>query len=204
MLPFQAVFCGKTNISLPRPGSRGYAEAEALGFKLEPSMTTKYWSTQRTMKTLVTDIIAPYFNKKKAELNLPATQCSLWKIDCWSVHRSEEFRSWLKRHHPTILLCFVPANCTGLFQPLDVGIQRPMKQCMKRSSHKDVVEEASALLNRGGSKEAADPTVLKLDTTVGTLRNRCIGWMVDAYHGCNKKDLILKVESMLPGSLYLR
>ncbi|KAJ7843901.1 hypothetical protein B0H14DRAFT_3868461 [Mycena olivaceomarginata] len=25
-----------------------------------------------------------------------------------------------------------------------------------------------------------------------TLRNRCVGWIVDAFHGCNDKELILK------------
>ncbi|KAJ7210221.1 hypothetical protein C8J57DRAFT_987678, partial [Mycena rebaudengoi] len=112
LLPMQAVFCGKTSASLPRPGSRGYADAESLGFKFESSMNSKYWSTQRTMQTLVTDIIAPYFDKMKKELNLPSTQCSIWKIDCWSVHRSTQFRDWLKKHHPTILLCYVPGGCT--------------------------------------------------------------------------------------------
>jgi hypothetical protein len=27
-----------------------------------------------------------------------------------------------------------------------------------------------------------------------TLRNRCVGWIVDAFHGCNDKELILKVR----------
>ena len=57
MLPFQAVFSGKSSLSLPRPGSRGYAESERLGFKLEFSMNASYWSTQKTMGDLVTDIV---------------------------------------------------------------------------------------------------------------------------------------------------
>ncbi|KAJ7258009.1 hypothetical protein C8J57DRAFT_1646529 [Mycena rebaudengoi] len=38
--------------------------------------------------------------------------------------------------------------------------------------------------------------LLKLDTTVGTLRDRSIGWILDAYHECNRKDLILKAFEM--------
>ncbi|KAG2097737.1 uncharacterized protein F5147DRAFT_747440 [Suillus discolor] len=29
-------------------------------------------------------------------------QKTIWQIDVWSMHRSEEFHSWMKIHHPTI------------------------------------------------------------------------------------------------------
>jgi hypothetical protein len=183
-----------------------------LGFRFEPSMTSTYWSTQQTQESFVRNILWPYFEEVKETLNLPATQYCLWKIDCWSVHRKEEFQRWLKKNFPYILVCFVPAGCTGLFQPLDVGIQRVLKQSMKLSAHRDVVAEATSLLSNStdaeddtdteeasssGSEaeETIDPALLKLDTTLGTLRNRCTGWIVDAFHACNRKELILKVHN---------
>ncbi|KAJ7026644.1 hypothetical protein C8F04DRAFT_1000419, partial [Mycena alexandri] len=108
MLPGQAIFSGKSEASLPRPGSRGYEEAKKLGFKLEPSMGKSYWSTLETMQKLVNDIIAPYFDRMKAELGLPSSQCSLWKIDLWSVQKGKPFRLWMTKHHPTIILCYIP------------------------------------------------------------------------------------------------
>ncbi|KAJ7030215.1 hypothetical protein C8F04DRAFT_1264156 [Mycena alexandri] len=55
------------------------------------------------------------------------------------------------------------------------------------------LEEATALLQRNDdAEETANPTLLKLDTTVMTLRNRCIGWIIDSFHACNKKELVLK------------
>ena len=36
-------------------------------------------------------------------------------------------------------------------------------------------------------------TDIKVDTTVGTLRNRSVGWVVNAIHDLNRPDLILKV-----------
>lgn len=141
------------------------------------------------MVLLVNDIIAPYFNRKKAELGLPDSQCSMWMIDFWSVHKSEEFRGWMKKHHSNIILSFIPANLTGLAQPLDVGIQRVLKQSMKRSAHKDIVDETTRHLESG--KPAAS---FKLDTTLGTLRDRAVGWMVKAYEDINRKDLIQKVR----------
>jgi hypothetical protein len=122
------------------------------------------------MQSLVQDIIGPYFDRKKEELNLPASQCSIWMIDCWSVHKLEEFRGWMKNMHANIIISFVPANMTGLAQPLDIGIQRVLKQSMKRSAHKDIVDKCMAHLNSGTPDVA-----FKLDTTLGNLCDHCMG-----------------------------
>jgi hypothetical protein len=51
--------------------------------------------------------VAQHF-KKKEKLNLPTSQCSIWMIDCWSVHKSEEFQGWMKQMHTNIIILFVP------------------------------------------------------------------------------------------------
>jgi len=143
------------------------------------------------MKSLVNKIIAPYFDTKKEELTLLTSQCALWMIDCWSVHKSEEFHSWMKGAHSNIIISFVPGNLTGLVQPLDVGIQCVLKQSMKRSAHKDIVNEMMAHLDSGKPLGA-----FKLDTTLGTLHDWCISWILGAYHDINTKELILKVSPL--------
>jgi hypothetical protein len=123
LLPFQAVFLGKTNTSLPSArDSQNYTDAIQACFKFECSGNGTYWSNQQTMRAYINDIIAPYFDKKKVELSLPPTQKSLLQLDVWSVHRSKEFRDWMRTHHPTIILDYVPGGCTGVHQPCDVGI----------------------------------------------------------------------------------
>lgn len=141
------------------------------------------------MKSLVNDIIVPYFERRKSEIGIedPANQHSIWKIDCWFVHKSAEFLSWMKNMHPNIIVIFVPGNCTSIFQPLDVGIQRVLKQSMKRSSHSNIVAEVS--------RQLSDPQVkeVRLDVTLGTLRDRSLEWLVKVYHDINKPELIKKV-----------
>ncbi|KAJ3790464.1 hypothetical protein GGU10DRAFT_251459, partial [Lentinula aff. detonsa] len=114
LLPFQAIFHGGTTASCPSPSSPFYEEAKKLGFRLEPSRSDTYWSTLETMKSLVDEIIAPYFEQAKHKLGIedPDGQYSIWKIDCWSVHKSEAFLSWMKKTHPKIIIIFVPGNCT--------------------------------------------------------------------------------------------
>ncbi|KAF8999563.1 hypothetical protein BDZ89DRAFT_1096255 [Hymenopellis radicata] len=146
LLPMQAIYHGQKEGSLPSAKtSPTYAEAAGLGFRLLPSKSKTYWSTQESMRDLVDNTIAPYFEATKTELGLPQTQFSIWKIDCWSVHKSKEFMDWMRENHPRIIVLFIPAN------------------------------------------------FMKLDTSLGTLRDRSLGWMVAAFHDCNDVAVIQKV-----------
>jgi hypothetical protein len=140
------------------------------------------------MCLLANDIIAPYFDATKAELGLPPSQVSIWLIDLWAVHKSKEFREWMKKNHPTIIILYVPGGCTGLWQPLDIGIQRLMKLSIKRAAHRDVVEEALRQIEAGKPGHE-----IKLDTTIGTLRNRSVGWIVQAIHDISDPATIARV-----------
>ena len=123
VLPFQAIYAGKSVNSLPSNNTPNYTKAtQELKFHFEFSGNDTYWSTMKTMKSYVTDILAPYFESHRQQLERPNQLC-IWQIDCWSVHRSLGFHSWMQKHYPWIQIRYVPANCTGLFQPCDVGIQ---------------------------------------------------------------------------------
>ena len=122
LLPFQAIFFSKTAESCPQHSTRNYNRAVLLGFKFKPSHSKTYWSTQATMVLLVTDIIALYFDHQNKELGLPNSQSVMWMIDCWSVHRSQEFSDYMREKHPTIIISFIPANLTGLAQPPNISI----------------------------------------------------------------------------------
>ena len=138
VLPFQVIYVGSSSASLPRlekPGSAYKAandEAKRLRFQFENG-GKKHWSNMQTMKSYVTHVLAIYFNTQRTRLNRPGQVC-LWVIDCWSIHRSEEFRNWMRTNHPWILVHYVPSGCTGIFQPCDVGIQCILKLAMRRTA----------------------------------------------------------------------
>ena len=151
-------------------------------------MSTRHFvTTHKTMQLLVNNIITPYFNKKKVDLGLQKTHSTIWKIDCWSVHKSKAFLSWMNKKHPTIIVIFVPGGCTGVFQPLDVGIQQILKLSMKCSAHCNIVDEVCAQIYAG-------VTNFKVDTSLGMLRNHSMGWVMKAICDIKHKDLILKVH----------
>jgi len=189
LLPFQAIYQGKTNRSLPRTVAPSYNEAVAIGIKLEFSGTDTYWSTFDLMCAYVTTILVPYWIRQKEQVGAPSDQDCLLLLDVWSVHRSVAFRTWLDKSYPWINYCFVPGGCTGVAQPCDVGIQRPLKHAVRQCQHADVVDETLALLEAGTS-----PADLRLDTTIGTVRDRSVRWMVKAYDAINKPSVVKKVN----------
>ena len=191
LLPFQTIHKGSTPQSLPSKGCRSMSDARAAGFLLESSMSSTYWSTQATMRNFVDTILAPHFEGVKVELGLPHAQCLLWLIDCWSVHRSEEFLTWMVIKHETIIILFVPAGCTGLFQPCDVGFQRIFKHSLKVSAHTDVVQEVLTQLKQG-----TPVSDVKIDTTLKVLRDRTVHWLWTAFKSLNNSESVKKVRSM--------
>ena len=93
----------------------------------------------------------------------------------------------MKKKHPTII---VPGGCTGVFRPLNVGIQRILKFSRKRSTHRDIADEVYPQIDAG-------ITDFKVDT------NRSIGWVVNAIRDTKDKDLNLKVR-LLHIPLYIQ
>jgi hypothetical protein len=189
MLPIQTIYKGLSSVSMPSTDSPSYAEAVLVGFLFEYSKTKTYWSTQETMRNFVNCILAPYFDSQKEKLGLPPDQCSIWLIDCWSVHRSEEFLVWMWKMHSTIIVIFVPAGCTGLLQSCDVGVQLPVKHSLKRSAHEDIVNEVLRQLEAGAS-----PQKVTIDSGIKVMRNRTVSWLWRAYNTVNKPDIIKKVS----------
>ncbi|KAG9085676.1 hypothetical protein FRC06_003501, partial [Ceratobasidium sp. 370] len=199
LLPFQAIYGGKTARSLPDANARGFSEARRLGFLLDYSGSDTYWSTQSTMQRFVSLILAPYFRAQIKQHNLPSSQRCIFQIDCWSVHRSAEFRGWMATDYPWIIILYVPGGCTGLFQACDVGLQRVLKLAIRQAAHNDVVDETLADLESGTPPEA-----VVNDQRLHTLRNRSIDWILRGFHSINRPDIVQKAFRLcsVPGTLF--
>lgn len=131
LLPFQAIFQGKTPASLPSRNAPCYHKAMELGFIFGISSNDTYWANIEMMKTFVTLILVPYFDTHKQWLGLELDQECIWQLDVWPVHVSLEFHTWMHENYPWIILDYIPGGCTGLWQPCDVSIQHPLKHAVK-------------------------------------------------------------------------
>jgi hypothetical protein len=123
VVALQVIYQGTTAASLPPLSKRSGNRFAGWDWR----QTSNHWSDLECMKALVDKIIVPWSQHKIQELGLPAQQKVLWLIDCWSVHKGEPFRTWMKTKHPKILVLFIPPNTTSKLQPQDVGVQKTFK-----------------------------------------------------------------------------
>ena len=130
-LPFQQVWGGKVEKSLPSKNADGMAEAKDRGFVFSTTASTtsprSHFSTLKSMIEYVEGIIIPFVDYVVKEDHLPVDQKFILLIDVYPVHAGKEFHDYIHVKHPRCILIFIPGNCTGKFQPADVGLQRPVK-----------------------------------------------------------------------------
>lgn len=121
LLPMQLIFQGKTAACHP-PATAAAAEAF-----VHITHSENHWSSQITMQEWVGEVLVPYAKRCAIEHTLPQDSHIVLVLDVWAVHKSEEFRRFLRTHPPNIHLVFVPPNCTSQLQVADVVLQRPFK-----------------------------------------------------------------------------
>jgi DDE superfamily endonuclease len=179
-LPLQLVFQGKTSRCLPPHTPASLASLAHLTF------SDNHWSSQTTMKEYIEKIIMPYSNRCIELHQLHADAKMILVLDVWAVHKSEEFRRFLRSQHPRIHLVFVPANCTSKLQVADVALQRPFKS------------QITNLFNEWAATQIK--VQLQQDNVVGlndklrmsTIKPLALEWCIESYRGMKeRKQLVL-------------
>jgi len=130
--------------------------------------SANHWANQSTMKELFHVIIGPYLKAQKQELGLPADQVCVVLLDCWSVHRSVEFREFIKTEFPYIRLLYIPACCTGKLQPLDLAVNKAIKAYVRNAAHKHLT---------GLYMDNREVPDYKLPTSMKFLKLHIAGWL---------------------------
>ena len=74
--------------------------------------------------------IVPFINDRREELKLPKLQHALTIFDCFKGQTTPKVQALLDKHHIRALI--VPANCTNKLQPLDISVNKPFKNEMKK------------------------------------------------------------------------
>ncbi|KAG6828815.1 hypothetical protein H0H87_000786, partial [Tephrocybe sp. NHM501043] len=100
-----------------------------LGIKFVTASSAKktsHFSTLKTIKEWMTDILAPYVKSVIKADNLPKNQKSILFLDCYPVHIGKDFCFYVLKEHPNVFLIFVPANCYSRQQI----IQQAWEKCI--------------------------------------------------------------------------
>ena len=142
----------------------------------------------------MTEILMPYIRatiEADPELQVDQNQKAILLLDCYPVHIGEEFRTYVRETFPNVFLLFIPANCTGIFQPADVGLQRVIKHRLRQSQLQFLVSSHETQVAGGLSPEKVEFT-----TSLPVLRNASVSHILDVWNFLNGpygRDIVRKV-----------
>ena len=92
--------------------------------------TDNQWANEQTTKRYIDLILLPFINRKCQELKLAESHPALVLFDCFKGQTTEDVQQMLLENN--IHSVQIPANCTDKLQPMDVSINKPMKNEIKR------------------------------------------------------------------------
>ena len=88
-----------------------------------------HWSNEITMRRYIDNIIVHFVIKRRKEWKLKETHPAAAIFDNFQGQTTAAILSHLKSHN--IMPIQLPANCTDKLQPLDISINKPMKDHLK-------------------------------------------------------------------------
>ena len=170
-LRFQLIYGGKTTRSLP-PVS--FPESFSL------SVNPKHFSNTNEVIKHIKEIVVPYVNQQRKELQLP-DQPALLIMDAFRGQLTDPVTTTLKENH--IYVVFVPNNMTDLFQPLDLTTNKWVKNFMKKKFCDWFTCQLREGLKKGQPLEEID---IKFQLT--TLKPLHATWLIDCYNKLSSNE----------------
>ena len=172
-LPVQLVYKGTTKRCLP-------------SFKFPNDWDLNYscnhWCNEKTMLDYVHKILFPYCAKKRSELALPPDYRALVLFDNFNGQCTEEILTLLDDNHNNVII--IPANCTDRLQPLDLAVNKSVKDFLLREFRDWYVKQVCSQLD----EDHVEPIDLRL-TTIKPLGARR---MANAFDYIKSKPEIIK------------
>ena len=175
LIPLQLIFTGQDKIktqqkSVPTLTPLMQQRVDSNGWHL--TQTKSHWSTLGAMEDYLRKIVDPWVKAHSPSSESPH---AIIICDCWSVHRSKEFREHVATYYPNYHLVFVPAGCTGKAQPADVVLQRPLKH-----QFSSLYTEWTTSQIISGLKTSVDAPAL-IEKKISILKPLAVEWMMNSW-----------------------
>ena len=131
------------------------------------------------MKEYLERIIIPFVQRKRQELKLSSDQPALAIFDVFKGQQTEEIHALLEEHN--IHAVCVPANCTDRLQPMDLSVNKSVKEFMRKEWY------AAQVLKQ--LEEGAD--IVPIDLKLSTLKPLGARWLISMYDYLKEHDSII-------------
>jgi hypothetical protein len=137
----------------------------------------------------VKNIILPYIRKVHHTQNLSKSQMALCIFDVFRAQMGEDFLDFLSENN--IKVVYVPACCTDRLQPLDVSVQKAVKNHLRQSFEDWYADEIVKQLNENKGSESEDEVIQPVDLSLTRLKPLSAKWLVKmVQHIKNNSEIV--------------
>ena len=137
----------------------------------------------------VKNIILPYIRKVHHTQNLSKSQMALCIFDVFRAQMGEDFLNFLSENN--IKVVYVPACCTDRLQPLDVSVQKAVKNHLRQSFEDWYADEIVKQLNENKGSESEDEVIQPVDLSLTRLKPLSAKWLVKmVQHIKNNSEIV--------------
>ena len=158
MLPPMIIFKGTTTRSINGVTNKNGAIVTYQG---------KAWMDEDIMKQWITRVWVQYTKKRP----------SLLVLNSFSAHVTEEIQVMFARCNTTVIV--IPGGCTSVLQPLDVSINRPFKDHLRKCWQQYMVEQSD--LVGSADKKIQPPS-----------KQHLVDWITEANRKLHLNQIIVK------------
>ena len=165
VLPFQILYEGKTEQCHPHTQ---FPE----GFDIWH--TPNHWANSDASIRFVENIILPYVCTARKELVLGEEHMALVIFDTFKGHTGNEMESLMLKNN--IVSVIVPSNCTDALQPLDLSVNKPLKDNLRSKFQSWYSEKVSKQMD-----SAKKPEDIQVDMKLSVMKPISARWIVSVY-----------------------
>ena len=165
-LPPQVIYAGKTSRCLPKV-------TFPSGWCI--TCTENHLANEVTTLTYMDEIPFPYVKQKRKELGLPDKQTCLVIFDRFKAQCTKTVLEALEEND--ILVAMVPANCTDRLQPLDVSVNKSVKEFLRDQFHHWYASEVSEQLQRKEDVKLVDLSLVRVKPLAATWLIRLMDYL---------------------------
>ena len=145
IFPFQLIYQEKTSACLPHISFPDGWHVMCMPY---------HWSNEEKMVEYLQKIIIPYVQRKRVELKLAPDHPALAIFDVFKGQRKETISRILAKENIQVLN--VPANCTGRLQPMDLSVNKSVKDFMRKKFQEWYASEMLKQLDEGADPKPVD------------------------------------------------
>ena len=151
--------------------------------KWDITYSANHWSSETTMKEYIDNILLPYIKEKRRNLNLADDYPALVLFDNFKAQCTSNLLTLLDQNNINVVL--IPANCTDHLQPLDVSVNKAVKNQLRTQFQSWYARQICRQHQEGEEKKP-------IDLKMSTIKPLSASWIVAACNYVkNKPEIII-------------